>query len=178
MECTRSDRGEIAHVTCACHAHAHVAERSDDDMVTTLLCPMSSRLSACLITPVCFRRACITCAGSGSRIELAAPLPANKQRSIIPTLPLGLICMQKHVARLPSVNVLEDVLLRDEATMRMVGFYARQLVERKCRCGRGRRERVETVANVRWDVEELVLGSHAPANEHTHAAARTRAGTR
>lgn len=74
--------------------------------------------------------------------DLAALLPEQKERWMIPTLPLILIYLQQHIAGLPSVNTVEEVLLTDETAMCMAGFNAHQIAEGICRRGRHRRRAV------------------------------------
>jgi hypothetical protein len=139
----RNDRAHIARVTCACHLDWQVAERCDHDVVKAIAQCQELDAIYTLNYISLFSEFFAYLRMIGLWEPLAALMPEDKQRWMIAALPLVLVYVQQHIAGLPSLNAVEEVLLTDETAMRMAGFNARQIHAGICRRGRHRRRAAE-----------------------------------
>ena len=135
----RSDRAHTARITCACHLDWQVAERCDHDVVKAIAQHQELDAVYTLNYTSLFSEFFEYLRLIGLWEPLEALMPEHKEPWMIPALPLVLVYLQQHIAGLPSINAVEEVLLTDQTAMRIAGFNAHQIADGICRRGRHRR---------------------------------------
>lgn len=136
----RNEEKSKAAAVAACRLHWEVAERCDHDVVKALALRHDLDAVCCVDYVSLFTDFFEYLQRIGVWKRVAALVPEGKQRFIIETLPYVMIYMQKLIAGLPSMNAAEEVLLTDEAAMRVVGFNAHQIKDGISMRGRHRRK--------------------------------------
>jgi len=139
----RSDRAHTARITCACHLDWQVAERCDHDVVKAIAQHQELDAVYTLNYTSLFSEFFEYLRLIGLWEPLEALMPEHKERWMIPALPLVLVYLQQHIAGLPSINAVEEVLLTDQTAMRIAGFNAHQIAHGICRRGQHRRRAAE-----------------------------------